>query len=123
MNWLDIVIILVLVLAAWQGWKQGVIVQVIGIVAIIAGVILARNYGTSVAGFVAIMLGVILVIVLVGRLTRGLFRIVGLGIFDNILGAVFSALKVWIIIFLILNLFDIDSIFNNTLWIKDLWPR
>lgn len=136
MNWLDIVIVLLLAAAAWQGWRQGVIVQVLGLAAIVVGIFLARSYsftigsslgleGTTanVVGFIVVFLAVILVVVLIGRLTRGLFRIVGLGVFDSVFGAAFSVLKVYILVWLVLQLFDIDSVFNNALWIRDLWPR
>ncbi len=134
MNWLDIVIIVLLIAAAVQGWRQGVIVQVIGLVAIVCGILLARNLcgpigelfgleGTvaRVAGFAAVLLVVILVVALIGRATRGLSRIVGLGVFDSIFGAAFSVLKVWLLVWVVLNLFQIESRFNTSLWISDLW--
>ena len=133
-NWLDIVIIVLLIAAAVQGWRQGVIVQVIGLVAIVCGILLARNLcgpigelfgleGTvaRVAGFAAVLLVVILVVALIGRATRGLSRIVGLGVFDSIFGAAFSVLKVWLLVWVVLNLFQIESRFNTSLWISDLW--
>ena len=133
-NWLDIVIIVLLIVAAVQGWRQGVIVQVIGLVAIVCGILLARNLcgpigelfgleGTvaRVAGFAAVLLVVILVVALIGRATRGLSRIVGLGVFDSIFGAAFSVLKVWLLVWVVLNLFQIESRFNTSLWISDLW--
>lgn len=115
MNWLDIVIILLLISAVWEGWKRGVITQVLGLVAVVAGIFLAWKYGTSigvwlglegtaaaVAGFVAVLIAAIVVVVLIGRFTRGLFRIVGLGVFDNLLGVVFSMLKMVVFVGLVM---------------------
>jgi membrane protein required for colicin V production len=119
MNWLDIVIGLLLVLAAWQGWRQGVIVQVLGLAAIGLGVVLAWRFGHEIggmfglegiaataAGFAVVLVVVIVAVVLTGRLARGLFRIVGLGVFDNIFGVVFSALKMFALVGLVVMLFD-----------------
>jgi hypothetical protein len=49
------------------------------------------------------------VVALIGRLTRGLFKLVGLGIFDNILGIAFSALKMLLVVgilFMVIEGFD-----------------
>lgn len=125
MNWYDILIIVLLAAAAVQGWRQGVVVQVLGLAAIVAGIFLAREYSAgSVVWSIAIFVGVLLVVALIGRLARGLFRVVGMGIFDSILGAAFGALKVFILAWLVLRLFDVQSIFNvDLLWVRDLWAR
>lgn len=106
MNWLDIVIILLLLLAVWEGWRQGVITQVLGLAAFVVGIFLAWRFGAqvggifgmegvtaTVAGFAIVLVVVIVAVALVGRLTRGLFRIAGLGALDRILGVLFSILK------------------------------
>ncbi len=106
MNWLDIVIILLLIYAVWEGWRQGVITQVLGLAAFALGIFLAWKFGAAigmglgmkgltaaVAGFVIVLVVVIAAVVLTGKLTRGLFRIAGLGVFDNILGVLFSMFK------------------------------
>jgi membrane protein required for colicin V production len=115
MNWLDIVIILLLLCAAWEGWKEGAVAQILGLVALVLGVVLGWKYCFEIgswmglegnialgAGFLTVLVAVILVVSLVGRLTCGLCRIVGLGIFDNILGALFSALKATLFIGLLI---------------------
>ncbi len=117
MNWLDIVIILLLLYAVWEGWRQGVITQVLGLAALALGIFLAWRSGAAiggwlgmeglaatVAGFVIVLVVVIVAVVLIGRLTRGLFRIVGLGVFDNILGVLFSMFKMLLISGIILSL-------------------
>jgi membrane protein required for colicin V production len=116
MNWLDIVIILLLLTALWQGWRQGVITQILGLAALALGIWLAWRWGGAiggwlgieqgatarVVGFIIVLVVVIVAVVLLGRLTRGLFRIVGLGVFDNLLGAAFSALKMALFIGLVI---------------------
>ncbi len=117
--WLDYVIILLLGFAVWEGWKQGLVTQVLGLVAVAAGIFLAWRLGTSigevlgmegvtatVAGFVIVLVVVVVGVVLIGRFTRGLFKITGLGVFDNILGVVFSALKMFVLVGLVLMLVE-----------------
>ncbi|MDR1670986.1 MAG: CvpA family protein [Alistipes sp.] len=116
MNWLDIVIILLLLLAVWEGWRKGAVTQILGLGALVAGIFLGWKFGPAIgswmgldapwamgAGFAAVFVVVIVALVVIGRVTRGLFRIVGLGVFDSVLGVVFSALKMAIFVwFLVL---------------------
>ena len=120
MNWLDIVIILLLVFAVWGGWRQGVVTQILGLAALALGIFLAWRYGGAigawfgledvmarVVGFIVVLVVVIVAVVLIGRATRGLFRIVGLGVFDNVLGVLFSALKMAVFTGLFMMLFEV----------------
>jgi len=123
MNWLDIIIAVPLLFGIWDGFKQGIIVQIVGIAALLAGVYAAFAFGPKVggmlglegltataAGFFAVFALTVAVMAIIGRLTRGLFKIAGLGIFDTLLGVVFSALKAALVIGVILIwLSDIDS--------------
>ncbi len=106
MNWLDIIIAVPLLIGVWDGFRQGIIVQIIGIAALLTGVHAAFALGpraggmlglegltASAVGFFAVFALTVLVMMAIGRLTRGLFKIAGLGIFDTLLGVVFSALK------------------------------
>lgn len=119
MNWLDIVIGLLLVLAVWQGWRQGVITQILGLAALGLGILMAWRWGGAigvwmgleqttawVVGFLVVLVVVVLAAWLLGRLTRGLFRIVGLGVFDNILGVLFAALKMALFVGLFMMVVD-----------------
>jgi uncharacterized membrane protein required for colicin V production len=115
MTWLDIVIILLLLFAICDGWRQGAVTQILGLGAVVLGAVLGWWYGDEIgrwmglegnvalgAGFVTVLVVVILVVVLIGRLTRGLFRIVGLGVFDKLLGVVLGALKMAIFVGLLI---------------------
>lgn len=110
MNWFDIVIVLLLLCAAWEGWKQGAVIQVMGLGAVALGIWGAWKFGhqtgvwlgmeglaATVAGFAVVLVGVVVVVTLVGHLARGLFKLVGLGVFDNLLGTLFSMLRTFII--------------------------
>lgn len=123
MNWLDIVIAIPLLIGLWDGFRQGLIVQIIGLAALAAGVYLAFAFGpkaglmlglegltATAAGFFAVFAAVVAALFLLGRLTRGLFKIAGLGIFDTLLGMVFSTLKAALIVgVLLMWLSDLDT--------------
>lgn len=125
MNWLDIAIVVLLALAVWQGWRQGVVTQILGLASIALGILLGWRYGAAIGsltglegevahcvGFVATLVLSILGAFLIGRATRGLFRVVGLGVFDSLLGAMFSALKMVLFTGLfvtIIDVFDTDK--------------
>ena len=119
MNWLDAVIALPLLWALYKGYTEGIILQLGGIAGLLVGVWLAFRYGralglamkldpslASVVGFVVIVVGVLIVIALLGRLARGLFRIAGLGMFDMAGGVVLGGLKMALILSVLLCGFD-----------------
>lgn len=110
MNWFDFVIAVPLVWAIWRGFNHGLVQQLLAIVALIGGVWAAWTWGGTVGealgldsewaatgGFVALFAAVLLALAIIGRFTKGLFRIVGLGALDTVLGVFFSMAKVWII--------------------------
>lgn len=119
MNVFDIIILLLLVWAAYRGYSQGIIIQIGGIAGLLAGAWAAFRYGTqigeflgmegstaAVAGFIAAMLGTIIILAVASRMTRGLFRLTGLGALDHLAGVAFSVLKVSLLAGIILYAFD-----------------
>lgn len=142
MNWLDIIIAIPLLLGLWDGLRQGLIVQIIGLAALVAGIYLAFVFGpragmalglegltATAAGFFAVFAFVMAALFILGRLTRGLFKIAGLGIFDTLLGMIFSTLKAALIVGVFLIwLSDLDTegkIIKESACkkIAPLWPR
>lgn len=113
---------LLLLYAIWEGAREGLIRQVLGLAALILGIYFAWKMGGSVgamfglegtpaviAGFVTVLVVVIVAVALIARLTRGLFKLVGLGIFDNLLGIIFSVFKMLLvtgIILMVVEVFD-----------------
>lgn len=106
-----------LIFAAWEGWRQGLVRQVLGLAALVLGIFLAWKFGNglgtvfglkgttaTVTGFILILIAVILLTGLLGWITRGLFRLVGLGVFDNIFGVALSGLKMLLVVGIILML-------------------
>lgn len=123
MNYLDIIIAIPLLLGLWEGFRQGLIVQIIGLAALVAGVYLAFVFGSkagmalglegltaTAVGFFAVFAIVVALLFILGRLTRGLFKIAGLGVFDTLLGMLFSTLKAALIVgVLLMWLSDLDT--------------
>ena len=102
MNWLDIVIIVVLVLSVFGGLVQGFIRTVLGLAGLVLGIYLAGRYyaafgewlpiaSTNVANtvaFVIILVGVMVLAGLVALFLRRLISAIMLGWADKLLGAV-----------------------------------
>jgi membrane protein required for colicin V production len=129
MNWVDFVFLLFLVIFAFQGLSQGFSRIAVGLVATIAGLLIASwcydlpaswllPYVSSRA--VANVLGFVLVFILiqilgglVGLMLSRLFKWTGLGWLDRLLGFAFGALKavvVGIVLVLILTAFPIKPV-------------
>lgn len=112
---LDIILAIPLVWALWAGFRNGVIVQLGGIVGLLLGVWLAFRYGAQVGawlnindtadgviGFIIIVVATVVAISLIGRLLKGAFRFAGLAALDRFGGAVLSLFKVALILGLLL---------------------
>lgn len=119
MNTIDLIVCIVLVLAVWNGWRQGFIVQICSLAGLLAGIWIASRYGAEVGawleldqtisaagGFVVTLLAVILVAALAGRIVRKLFHFAGFGIPDIALGIAVSVLKYLLLLGVLFSAFD-----------------
>lgn len=119
LNVIDLIVCLVLALAVWSGWRQGFIVQVCSLSAIVAGIWLASRFGqelgawlhldaevAGVGGFIAVFVVTILVIAIAGRLIRKLFHFAGFGIADIVLGIVVATVKYLLVLSVLFSAFD-----------------
>ena len=102
MNWLDIVLIAVLALATFLGFRRGIISMVLPIVGLIIGVVLAGHYYGTVggwlpidnqqhagwAGYAIIIVVVLIVSVILASVLRRFIRLVLLGWVDRLGGAI-----------------------------------
>ena len=100
MNWLDIVIIVVIVLLGVAGLRQGIIRTVFGIAGLIGGIVLAgRYYGElaallfpsgaiwgNIAAYAIILLATLLVAGVIGWLVAKLVHFAALGWLDRLVG-------------------------------------
>ena len=118
MNLMDWILALPLLYAAYAGFREGIAAQLGGLIGLIAGVWLAWRFGEDVggwmgleepiavaAGFLAVLVGVMIALALLGRLLRGLFRFAGLGPFDAIGGVVLGVLKMALLLSVLLLAF------------------
>ena len=119
MNIIDIILLVVALWAIYDGVRDGLLVQIGGVVGLVVGAWLAFRYAervgiwfgmhgaeASVAGFIAVLIVAIIVITLGSRLLRGVFRWTGLGIFDSLFGAALSVLKMAVIASLVIAAID-----------------
>lgn len=131
MNIIDIILLVIAAWAVYEGIRDGLLVQVGGVVGLVIGVWLAFQQAdhvgawfgmhgaeASVAGFVTVLVVTIIVITVGSRLLRGVFRMTGLGFFDSVLGAVVSMLKSAVIVSLIIAAIDSVNV-NNVLISKE----
>lgn len=129
MNGFDIIAGIPLLYAAYRGFRSGVVVQLCGIVGLLCGVYFAFRYGARVggwlhageevataAGFVVVVLAVVLALAVLGRLIRGVFRFAGLGVFDAAGGAVFGVLKMLLVLGALLCAFE--TLNRATGWVE-----
>ncbi len=121
MNTIDLIVLLVLAVAVWNGWRKGFIVQTGSLVAIIGGLWLAVAYAAPVGemlhfdplvqtagGFIVVLLSSLLVVAVAGRLLRRLCRFSGFGWLDTALGIAVSTFKYMLLVSVLF--FAIDKI-------------
>lgn len=119
MNVIDLIVCLVLVLAVWNGWRQGFIVQICSLAGIAVGIWLASRFGGEVGrwlgleeqvaaagGFITVLVAVVLVVAIAARLVRRVFHFAGLGVADILLGVAVSAVKYLLVLSLLFSAFD-----------------
>jgi membrane protein required for colicin V production len=129
MNYLDIVIIIILILSALSGYRKGFIVGVASLAALILGIYVALFFSDVMVGLLADLFSidskylpifafiltfvlVVVAVVYIGKAVEKLIDILLLGFLNKLAGAVFGVLKGALIMSLviwILNYFDADQ--------------
>jgi membrane protein required for colicin V production len=107
MNWLDILLIVILVISAFVGLKNGLIKSVLSLVALVLGIFLAGRFyvplskaltfipqekAAQIAAFIIIFLVVMIGGAVLGALLTRLFSAILLGWLNSLGGAVFGLL-------------------------------
>ncbi|MDR1416409.1 MAG: CvpA family protein [Prevotellaceae bacterium] len=124
MNIFDIVFVLLFCIAIYSGIKQGFIMQVAALLSLILGVYVAFKFSSMLAGWITglgvgaqavsiisfslTFIGVIILARLVAHVAQRIVHIVMLGWLNRLLGAVFSLVKMSLIISV--ALFVINSV-------------
>lgn len=123
MNFLDIIIGLLLIWGLWKGLKNGLLVEIASIVALIAGIYGAIHFSyyagdfmsknmewneryINIAAFAITFIIIVIVVHLAGRFLTKIADFAMLGILNKLAGAIFGVLKVAVILGAILVFFD-----------------
>ncbi|MBO7213381.1 MAG: CvpA family protein [Rikenellaceae bacterium] len=128
MNWIDIVLIIPLLWAAWRGYRDGVISQLGGIAGILLGVWLAFRFSAQVgiwlnlpeairreAAFLIVIIAVVILVGLFGKLLGRLFDSVGLSIINKFCGIVLALVKISLLLSVLIAGFELVN--NSTKWV------
>lgn len=123
MNWLDIVILIPVVFFAWQGMKNGLIMEVFTLAALILGIWASLEFSFIAEDFmrdnfdwrseylhiIAFIVTFIIVVVgvnIIGRVIEKIFHAIALGAVDKVLGLAFGAIKGILLLTIIFYVFD-----------------
>ena len=119
MNIFDIIVYIALAWAVYNGWRRGLLLQLLSLVALFAGMYFALQYGPQIGvmlgaeglaakllGFAVIFFVALILITVLGHLVKRVFRFAGLGIFDTLLGILFSAVKVGLVVSVAFTCFE-----------------
>ena len=111
MNVFDVIIYIALAWALFNGWRKGFLLQLVSLVAVVAGFMIATKYGVeagemlgldarmaAIVGFLVIFVISLIAITIGGHLLRAVLRLTGLGVVDVLLGILFSVLKIGLIV-------------------------
>jgi len=134
MSYFDIIVGILLILAALKGLKNGLIKELAGLTALILGIILAVQFSDVMARFlsgifhsshmpiIAFLLTFVLVVVvvhLIAQLLHTLINAVALGVFNRILGLAFGVLKAGFIISILLLGLQVFGLENSVVTPKE----
>ena len=128
-NWIDIVIIIILIWSLIKGFRKGFIIELASLLALALGIFGAIKFSDFVAGFLSenvnlptdytplIAFALTFIVIVIGvhflaRLIQGFVKMVALNIFNRLAGALFSGLKALLILSFVL--FFLESIDQNT---------
>jgi membrane protein required for colicin V production len=127
MNVLDIILAILLVVGAVNGFRKGIISQLCGLAGVLLGVCLGFKFGDrlgvwlgveigEIASFVIIFIGAVLLAALAGRISAAILRATGLGILNRLGGMALSLVEYVLICSLLLGLFQ--KVNNATGWVE-----
>lgn len=120
MNWLDIILIIVLGLATFSGFRRGLTQSLVILIGIVIGIFLAGRFQDSLAdvldfvgndsianvlAFGLILVATFLAAYIVGSILRNIVQVTFLGWADKIGGALFGLVTCWFISAAVIALF------------------
>ncbi len=118
MNVIDIILAIILAYSLYKGFKNGVIVELCGILGIIVGIYLAYYFSdffveyidlpaevAKVLSFAGVLIIVIALIGIIARLISKMLDFSGLGVLNRILGSIAAFFKCAIVLSILVSLF------------------
>jgi membrane protein required for colicin V production len=123
MNYIDLVLVIILIIAAFQGFRKGFIIELASLAALVLGIWGAIKFSDWTAGFItrttgfhsdnmstiAFVLTFIAIVILIHILAKVLdntIKAVALGFLNRLAGIIFGILKTAVILSIFLLLFD-----------------
>jgi Uncharacterized membrane protein, required for colicin V production len=123
MNYIDIVLGIILILAAIQGFRKGFIVELASLAALVLGIWGAIKFSDWTAGFISrtfnyhsefltiiafliTFIAIVILIHLLGEVLDKTVKAIALGFLNRLAGIIFGVLKVAVILSILLILFD-----------------
>ena len=129
MNFIDIIIVILVLLAAFKGFSRGLIKELISLISLISGVYIASNFSVyiekhlnykgieeynTIISFVLVFLIIYLSLKLAGVIINKFVKIIQLNLINKILGLLFGASKALIIIaFILFELHHLEQSFST----------
>ncbi|MEI7897071.1 MAG: CvpA family protein [bacterium] len=128
LNYLDYIMLVILALFIFQGYRKGIIISLASVAALILGIYIAVHFSNyldatlmehlkpsrkwlPILSFSITFLAVVIVVMLVAKLTAKLVDVVGMGFFNQIGGAAVGLVKGVILISILL--FILSSVDHN----------
>ena len=119
MNYLDIALIIPLVYGLIQGFSRGIVKEITSLVSLVIGVYVAINFSfylesyledlisehknlIPIISFAVVFAGALIIIKILGSLLEKITNALALGIISKILGSVFGALKIAVLLAVLL---------------------
>jgi len=123
MNYIDLILGIILIFAAIQGFRKGFIVEAASLAALILGIWGGIKFSDWTAGFITnttgyksdhlstiafivTFIGIVIVIHILGKVLDNVVKAVALGFLNRLAGIIFGVLKVAVILSIFLLLFD-----------------
>jgi membrane protein required for colicin V production len=134
MNTIDIVLVLLLVFAFYKGFKNGLLIEVASIIALIAGLYCAFHFSDlaavfiadkldwnetniNITAFVITFVAVLIGVNLLGKILTKMIQVLLLGMVNKLLGGAFGLLKSLIILGVLMVF--LDERIGISSWISD----
>lgn len=134
MNVVDIILILPIIWAIYVGFRDGMVVQLTGIIGIFVGVWCAYEFGyvavdlfnirgdiAPAAGFGIVLATVLVVAWVLGKAIKSVVKAVGLGVLDKVGGMVLSLFKTFLILGIVVVVFEFCN--NRFGWVKPKYTQ